>query len=50
MFDNYSNYPSYDNYTEDDELLNIKGSGKSECCGAGTYGSYEICESCGEHC
>jgi len=22
----------------------------SECCGAGTYGDYMICEDCKEHC
>ncbi len=33
-----------------DYLMEQKGSGVSECCGAGTYGDYMICESCKEHC
>ena len=33
------------------EVLNdFKGQGESDCCGAGTYGDYRICEDCGEHC
>lgn len=33
------------------ELIDdVKGSGESECCGAGTYGEMMICEDCGEHC
>lgn len=33
------------------ELLNdIKDNSESECCGAGTYGDFRICEDCGEHC
>ena len=28
----------------------VKGMGESPCCGAGTYGDYQICEDCGEHC
>jgi hypothetical protein len=36
---------------KDTELLKEhKGTGESKCCGAGTYGEYEICETCGEHC
>lgn len=35
-------------------LLDAKGTGESgelsACCGAGTYGDYDICEECGEHC
>ncbi len=31
-------------------LMEQKGSGVSECCGAGTYRDYQICENCGEHC
>lgn len=36
---------------KDIELLNdVKGTGESECCGAGTNGDMMICEACGEHC
>jgi hypothetical protein len=35
---------------EEDKLLDVKGFGESECCGAGTYGDFMICEDCGEHC
>jgi hypothetical protein len=31
-------------------LQDVKGEGESECCGAGTYGDFMICEECGEHC
>lgn len=31
------------------ELIDDAKGGESECCGAGTYGDYKICESCGEH-
>jgi hypothetical protein len=31
-------------------LVDCKGEGESPCCGAGTYGDYQICEECGEHC
>lgn len=32
------------------EITDYKGVGESECCGAGTYGDYKMCENCGEHC
>jgi len=33
-----------------DTMFDFKGVGMSNCCGAGTYGDYLICEECGEHC
>ena len=33
-----------------ENLIDLKGQGESECCGAGTYGEMKICEDCKEHC
>lgn len=39
------------NDKETELLMDIKvGEELSECCGAGMYGDYRICEDCGEHC
>ena len=38
------------NDKDQEHLLDHKGKGISNCCGAGTTGDYMICQDCGEHC
>ena len=33
----------------DNDIKELEEEELSECCGAGTYDEYKICESCGEH-